>query len=197
MLRALVELIILFCLSVSVAYAETTEQMRDKAIQRFGKEWVTDIESWGSTLQEKMPSIKPYQPRKCGNSNRLDPFEAVDRFMDLNGKSNPEIIKPEVLVFVSTSMADRSLQQWARQADKIKATLVLRGFINNSLKETIKVTERIFGQQNVGGFSIDPEKFKEFNISKVPAVVVDYTQFVILKNVHLSSLMWYMAILVY
>jgi type-F conjugative transfer system pilin assembly protein TrbC len=166
--------IIFIWFAISVAHADTTEEMRDKAVKRFGKEWVTDVESWTTTLQGNMPSIKPFQPQK--GSKNLDPGNLVDRFVDVDGKSKENtVVSPEILVFVSTSMADRSLQQWARQVDKVGGSLVLRGFVNNSIKETIKITERIFGQQSVGGFSVDPEKFKDFNIKKVPAVVVDYT----------------------
>lgn len=80
--------------------------------------------------------------------------------------------KLEIMVFVSTSMPAKSLTQWAKQVDDVKGTLVIRGFVNNSFKETIKVANTYFKDNVNGSFVIDPIEFQKYQINYVPAVVV-------------------------
>ena len=79
--------------------------------------------------------------------------------------------EPQVLIFVSLSMPEQSLKLWAEQADKIKAKLLLRGFVDDSLQATIDETLRIFKEPKAD-FLVHPEAFEKFNIDKVPAVVI-------------------------
>lgn len=80
---------------------------------------------------------------------------------------------PRLIVFISTSMPEKSIKQWAKQADLLGAELVIRGFVNNSFKETIILAQQLFGSDKVGGFNIDPFKFKQYAIEGVPTVVLD------------------------
>lgn len=179
MLRLVISIIVITIFSSAAVFAkvEPLEHMRNKAIERFGEAWVKDIESWTKTLQENTPAIKPFQPQRNSPKNSLDLKHLVNRFIDVTSSNQSITLAPktETLIFVSTSLTPKSLQQWARQADKINASLIIRGFVNNSMKETVRVTQEIFGKQDVGGFSVDPEKFKDFNIKKVPAVVINFT----------------------
>ena len=50
-------------------------------------------------------------------------------------------------------------------AKKIGAKLVLKGFKNNSFKETIKYTQKI-------ALEVDPVAFKKFGITSVPSFVL-------------------------
>ncbi len=68
-------------------------------------------------------------------------------------------------IFVSLSMPKSLLKQYEQIAKKIGAKLVLRGFKNNSFKETIKVTKEIAMQ-------VDPVAFKKFEITLVPSFVL-------------------------
>ena len=79
--------------------------------------------------------------------------------------------EPQVLIFVSLSMPEQSLKLWAEQADKIKAKLLLKGFVDDSLQATIDETLRIFKEPKAD-FLVHPEAFEKFNIDKVPAVVI-------------------------
>ena len=79
----------------------------------------------------------------------------------------------QLIVFISTSMSKTSIKQWAVQADLLGAELVIRGFINNSFKDTVLLAQELFAQDNVGGFNVDPLKFKSYDIQIVPAVVLD------------------------
>ena len=79
----------------------------------------------------------------------------------------------QLIVFISTSMSKNSIKQWAVQADLLGAELVIRGFINNSFKDTVLLAQELFAKDNVGGFNVDPLKFKSYDIQVVPAVVLD------------------------
>ena len=92
--------------------------------------------------------------------------------LKVNENVNPTDNNPSLIVFVSLGMPKCSLQQWNLQVAKAGGVLVLRGFVNNSMKQTVKKITEILGKEPQGGFSIDPQKFKQFNIKVVPTVVV-------------------------
>lgn len=77
----------------------------------------------------------------------------------------------EVLVFLSFSMPEKSLEDWLRQCKKTNATPVIRGLIDNSFQKTmLKLTN--LSQKTGTGVQLDPVLFKFFDIEQVPAVVV-------------------------
>jgi len=78
----------------------------------------------------------------------------------------------QLFVFVSNSMPAQSLRQWSEQVDRVGGTLVLRGFIDDSPIGTVEWVKTLLGERETSGFSIDPERFEQMNIDKVPAVVV-------------------------
>lgn len=80
-----------------------------------------------------------------------------------------------VLIFISFSMPLGSLQQWAAQAQKIHAPLIIRGLINDSFPETQKVVKQM-SVSGHAGVVIDPRLFREYHITQVPAVVVRKTE---------------------
>ena len=76
----------------------------------------------------------------------------------------------EVLVFMSLAVPQASWAQWAAQAARAGAPLVLRGVAPEGLRATaMKVGRRLGG--NEGGVAIDPRLFRLFGIERVPAVV--------------------------
>lgn len=79
----------------------------------------------------------------------------------------------QLIVFISTSMPPKSIKQWAKQADVLGAELVIRGFVNNSFKETVALARNLFEEDKVGGFNIDPLKFKQYSVEVVPTVILD------------------------
>ena len=77
----------------------------------------------------------------------------------------------EVLIFTSLSVPAASWRQWAREAAKTGAPLVLRGVGVGGLPETAKrIGERLGGAE--AGVAIDPRLFRLFGVGRVPAVVV-------------------------
>ncbi len=79
----------------------------------------------------------------------------------------------QVLVFVSSSMPSTSLVQWFSQAQRLGASVILRGLVNNSLSATKAWMKPLIEQaNNTGGVEINPMAFEAYGITQVPAVVV-------------------------
>ena len=77
----------------------------------------------------------------------------------------------ELLIFTSLSVPAASWRQWARDAERFEAPLVLRGVGEGGLRDTVKrIGERLGGAE--AGIAIDPRLFRLFGIERVPAVVV-------------------------
>ncbi len=77
----------------------------------------------------------------------------------------PNNKKDGLRIFVSLSMPESLLKQYDVIAKKIGAKLVLKGFKNNSFKETIKYTQKI-------AIEVDPVAFKKFGVTSVPSFVL-------------------------
>ena len=78
---------------------------------------------------------------------------------------------PEILLFTSLSVPAASWRQWAREAARIGAPLVMRGVAAGSLRATVKrIGNRLGGHD--AGVAIDPRLFRLFGVTRVPAVVV-------------------------
>lgn len=73
--------------------------------------------------------------------------------------------KDGLYIFVSLSMSKSLLGQYDQVAKQIEAKLVIRGFKNNSFKETIEVTQKLAMQ-------VDPVAFRKFGITSVPSFVL-------------------------
>ncbi|MDE0256706.1 MAG: type-F conjugative transfer system pilin assembly protein TrbC [Rhodospirillaceae bacterium] len=77
----------------------------------------------------------------------------------------------EVLIFTSLSVPAASWRQWAGDAARSGAPLVLRGVGKGGLPATAKrIGARLGGHDT--GVAIDPRLFRLFGIERVPAVVV-------------------------
>jgi conjugal transfer pilus assembly protein TrbC len=78
---------------------------------------------------------------------------------------------PGLLIFVSFSMPQPSLQRLVEQAEKSQASLVVRGLVNGSLRDTVSRMQSLIGQRQVA-FQIDPQAFDRFSVSKTPTFVL-------------------------
>jgi len=83
-----------------------------------------------------------------------------------------QALEPELLIFISFGMPEKSLKLWAKQINRVGGKLLLRGFFENSLQETATKTLAIFGAEPNVDIAIDPERFQQFKVEVVPAVVV-------------------------
>lgn len=78
---------------------------------------------------------------------------------------------PTLMVFISFSMPERALQQLVVQAEKLRATLVLRGFEQGSLVKTAAHVRRLIGQHSIS-FKVDPQAFERFAVMRAPTFVL-------------------------
>lgn len=79
--------------------------------------------------------------------------------------------EPALLVFVSFSMPDASLRSLVSQAERARATLILRGPFKSSFKETVVAIQKLIGGRKVS-FQLHPEAFDRFGVVTVPTFVL-------------------------
>jgi len=90
------------------------------------------------------------------------------RQKDDNDASKP---LPSLLVFVSLGMPENVLYPLAEQTAKAGGTLVLRGFYNNQLSQTLQTLKPIIEETGVD-FQLDPTLYRLFSVVKVPEIIV-------------------------
>lgn len=103
-------------------------------------------------------------------------LEAISRGFDLqNGTQaaamSPVKAGPKVLIFVSFAMPEATLQRLVDQAARAGATLVLRGMVNGSIRETVTRMQALIGSRRVA-VQIDPEAFDRYGITRTPTFVL-------------------------
>lgn len=76
-----------------------------------------------------------------------------------------------LLVLVSFAMPDAELRTLAEDAARLKAPLVLRGLVDDSMEETAK---RVAALSKLAGvsFAIDPTLFSRFGVDRVPTLIL-------------------------
>lgn len=103
-------------------------------------------------------------------------LEAISKGFDLqNGTQaaalGPGKAGPKVLVFVSFAMPEPTLQRLVDQTARAGATLVLRGLVNGSIRETVTRMQALIGSRRVA-VQIDPEAFDHYGITRTPTFVL-------------------------
>lgn len=78
---------------------------------------------------------------------------------------------PGLFIFVSLSMPRPTLQRLLDQAARARASVILRGLINGSLRETVSQVQPLIGERRVA-IQIDPQAFDRFAITRVPSFVL-------------------------
>ncbi len=100
---------------------------------------------------------------------------AIARGYEAMGKPEPGAAainrEPTLLVFVSFSMPDATLSRLVDQAARARATLVLRGLVEDSLSKTVSRVQDLVGQRRVS-FQIDPQAFDRFAVEATPTFVL-------------------------
>lgn len=123
-------------------------------------------------VQSRVPVIPNDNGQVQPTKALVDPFEVAER---AKKQYTPEIDRTmmegtNMVVFVSYSMPEASLKRIASEVAKVGGTMVLRGFVNDNLKDTVAASQ-IYN--NLGAqIQIHPELFKEFNVTQVPTFVL-------------------------
>lgn len=78
---------------------------------------------------------------------------------------------PKVLIFVSFAMPEATLQRLLDQAARAGATLVLRGLVNGSIRDTVTRMQALIGDRRVA-VQMDPEAFDRYAVTRTPTFVL-------------------------
>ena len=78
---------------------------------------------------------------------------------------------PGLLIFISLSMPQPTLQRLIDQAARAQASIVLRGFADGSLRTTVAQVQRLIGDRQVA-VQIDPQAFDRYAVTRVPTFVL-------------------------
>jgi conjugal transfer pilus assembly protein TrbC len=78
---------------------------------------------------------------------------------------------PGLLIFISFEMPEPTLARLVDQAARARASLVLRGLVNNSLRDTVERVQRLIGSRQVS-VQIDPQAFDRFAVTRTPSFVL-------------------------
>ncbi len=151
MRRFFIVLLIFFPLSLHAndysMFAKEAEQNKDKQIQQY-LEMANNAKMQAGTMAEIYKNKIDYRDVNKNNSNST------------------------VIVFISFSMPEQSIISTLQNAKKIQSSVVIRGLIHNSFKDTFVRMASIVKESGGGGVELNPPVFKKFNIQKVPAVVI-------------------------
>lgn len=155
--------------SINTNYQAT--QVKNKSF--FGQ---SNIESVQQSNQIKISKLKVAP----GNMPSIDLTKLIpnrlqlDQLINQSQKSMSEV--PEnsnIALFLSfTSLDKDTVLMYAKQAVKYNIPIVLRGFINNSFKETGTYIKSIREQYPELTILIDPPAYEKYNITAIPALVV-------------------------
>jgi conjugal transfer pilus assembly protein TrbC len=74
----------------------------------------------------------------------------------------------ELYIFVSHSMNDKALQAYYKEAQSLRAKLVVRGLIDDSFLETKAKLDDLSIS-----YDIDPNLFEKYDVQVVPTIVRD------------------------
>jgi conjugal transfer pilus assembly protein TrbC len=95
----------------------------------------------------------------------------AEKYRDLGRTAVAQYHTPDLLVLVSLSMPREGLQHLIDQAEKAGAKLVFRGLKGDSMTKMGEEIKAIVGNRNVS-VAIHPPAFQQFNVSRVPAVIL-------------------------
>lgn len=164
-------LIFSFALSSSVGETSSIQHQADKAhdvakiYENVVKECTRKAEEVSkNSIITQNPNLK-VSPSRC--SLNQDCFRRMSKEQAPTAQSRDRQF--QTLVFVSSSMPKTSLQQLAIEAKAKRARLIIRGMVNNSMKDTALLVKEINHP-----LDIDPKLFKKYRVAQVPTFVIPH-----------------------
>lgn len=175
-------------LSMPAAFAQATRTVTQSDIERAERSQpvITEQDIKRARKNNRMPTDAELRTVPVPSTPNVDALpqpktarppdlEAIARGYQAAGGPVAQLQRPTsgpgLLVFVSFSMPHKTLERLVDQAARARASLVLRGFSNGSLQETVLGVQRVIGQREVA-FQIDPQAFDRFAIAKTPTFVL-------------------------
>lgn len=157
-------------------YAQTSQELVDQVNKRAAA-LQEDLRRW----MAQQPTATDRQTRDAqalvdGNTNALKRGLGMldaKEFPDAQSMGDLQSAPREGVVYVavSFSMPASDLRRLARDANRAGATLVIRGLVNGSFKETLAATKQVFDETSPNGMSIDPGVFRSYGITQVPVFI--------------------------
>ena len=182
-----------FAISAGLAFAcyasvraQTTPTVTDADIERARRAQpvITDRDVERAQQKHRTPSDADLARVPVPSTPKLDalPQPATRTPIDLEALSKGfdaqadqatlgAIAGPGLLIFISFSMPETALTRLVVQASRARASLVLRGLVNGSLRDTVERTQRLIGSRQVS-VQIDPQAFDRFSIVRTPSFVL-------------------------
>lgn len=175
------------CCGVSCAWAQGTAAVTEADIARVQRNQpvITEADMARAAKAHRLPNDAVLE-RPPGASPRIDalPQPAASLPLDLEAlargyQANTENMamaqglsaKPDLLIFISFAMPPATLQRLVDQAARAQATLLIRGFVDGSLRATVQRMQALIGQRQVA-VQIDPQAFDRFAVTRTPTFVL-------------------------
>ena len=144
---------------------DMARDMVDQVLREAKRDGRLDMEKWSRSVIER--ALKRAGRKPSGGSAPLPAEGHAGRLpASLSGRAGG----PEVIVFMSLSAPPQSWRQWSREAARIGAPLVLRGFGPDGLQAAVKRIGPYLARK--GSAAIDPRLFRLFDVTVIPAVAV-------------------------
>lgn len=158
-------------LSSTLAYGQTDDAaLRAQIEQRIERAHAAAAAATESPRAASAPSVRvDALPTPSTPAGAVDLEALAERYADAGQPVALE--RPTLLAMVSLSMPRGSLERLIADAEHTGATLVMRGLLNDSLRETMAVAAALIGERKVA-WTIDPELFPRFGIEAVPTYVL-------------------------
>jgi len=150
-------LIVLMPLAVS---ANQTDHDYLKAQQK-------SLDNIRETLRGQTVTLPPIQAQRVQEEQ-----QKLLAWQQQNQDDQRQESTPQALYFVSFSIPKEGLKQMMDEAVRYKMPVLIRGLVNNDFRQTVEKTFNLVKEENKGGVQIDPENFKRYNVTAVPALVV-------------------------
>ena len=132
-----------------------------------------DLGEWTRSIMDRALDRAGETARRTGpgQAGQTAPLPAERHAAEIARGTTARNGAAEILVFTSLSVPAASWRQWADDAARAGAPLVLRGVGVGGLRQTAgTIRARLGGHEP--GIAIDPRLFRLFGIDRVPAVVV-------------------------
>jgi len=163
------------------AVAQPAPVITDDDLARVRRETPTVTEEDVRRAQQR--HAVPVPPSAPSPAPRIDalPQPLTNQLPDLGdiargyahtpGSSALPAAGPGLFVFVSLAMPEPTLARLVDQAARAKASILIRGFANGSLRETVGRIQKLIGQREVAVL-IDPQAFDRYAVKRVPTFVL-------------------------
>ena len=151
--------------------ASPESQARDLAAEVLRQTGDGDLGEWTRSIVEGALDRAGETARQTGPGSPGQPAVPLPAERHAGSFADGRSDTAEILVFASLSVPAESWRQWAHEAARIGAPLVLRGVGEGGLRAMVReIGERLGGAE--AGVAIDPRLFRLFGVERVPAVVV-------------------------